>query len=142
VGIIRCVTSRHHDAIKALREALGFGPNINRPDLPAIDRRVVMQFMQSQNVTGTLDPFLAMLMTYNGLKGTIGLLSDKSQRSGEAWGQSVSVLVPPDTVQSILSHGYRLRGPAGNLLSLSDRFILPRALHHMFPTRVASHMDK
>jgi hypothetical protein len=31
VGTLKCVTAVQHNRIKALMEALGFGPNINRP---------------------------------------------------------------------------------------------------------------
>jgi hypothetical protein len=116
VGVIRCVTAEHHDRIKALLEELGFGPHINRPpDVPTEDMRQVMQFMRPANVTGSLNPFLSMLMNYNNLEGIISLVSDRSQGWGEDWGRSVSVLVPSVAVQRILDNGYRLRGPMGDL---------------------------
>jgi hypothetical protein len=116
LGVIRCVTTEHHDRIKALLEELGFGPHINRPpDVPTEDLRQVMQFMSPANVMGSLDPFLSMLMNYNNLEGIISLVRDRSQRWGEDWGRSFSVLVPSVAVQRILDNGYRLRGPMGNL---------------------------
>jgi hypothetical protein len=116
VGIIRCVTAEHHDRIKALLEELGFGPHINRPpDVPTEDLRQVMQFMRSANVTGSLDPFLSMLINYYNLEGIISLVSDRSQQWGEDWGRSVLVLVPSVAVQRILDNRYRLRGPMGDL---------------------------
>jgi hypothetical protein len=74
-----------------------------------------MQFMRPYNCPGNLDTYLSMMMRYNQLPGELSLVSDCSQRSGKTWGRSVSVMVLPAAMERILSNGYRLRGPAGNL---------------------------